>query len=226
MISPIEKYKQLATIEGIKDIAYENIFTKYIERNLKGEAKKWEIDSTDQESLALKVNGGYPLPGFVYTFIYPPEDGIIRVSDRDKIREYQDFVPVVFCTRVVGKNLKGINLNALPNLERVKFFQAYWEAYKSFFKDLKEVAEGDKLALNMKFISVMSGTNAPDILEEFGKKLGANFKFGFRNYDVKKIKQLRMIEYSEWDYIPFYEPKNAFKMMNQKEIHNLYWKTK
>ena len=227
MESPLKKYKQLKNINGIKEIAYDTLFTKYIERNLKGDAKKWEIDSTDQENLMLKVNGGYPLPGFVYTFLYPPKPGEeIKVIDKGKEREYQDYVPLVFCTSVKAKNFSGINLNTLPNIERVKFFQTYWDSYKPFFKDIEEETENNKLALNMKFISLMSGQNAPDILGEMGKAVNANFKYGFRNYNILRIKQLRMVEYVEWDYIPFYDPKNAFKIMNQKNIHDLYWRTK
>jgi hypothetical protein len=58
------------------------------------------------------------------------------------------------------------------------------------------------------------------------KVSNANFKYGYRSYNVQRIKQLRMVEYTEWDYIPFYDPKNAFKGMNQKQIHDLYWRTR
>ena len=224
MDSPLKKYKQLQNIDGIREIAYDTLFTKYIERNLKGDAKKKEIDSTDQESLMLRVNGGFPLPGFIYTFIYPP-----KLNDQIMINEekkYYDFVPIVFCTSIKAKNFSGINLNTLPNIERVKFLQVYWDSYKSFFKDIEKETENNKLALNMKFINLMSGVNAPDILGEMGKAVNANFMYGFRNYNIQRIKQLRMVEYVEWDYIPHYDPKNAFKMMNQKQIHELYWRTK
>jgi len=223
MESPLKKYKQLSHINNIKEIAYDTIFTKYIIRNLKGDEKKWEIDSTDQESLMLKFNGGFPLPGFVYTFIYPPKlEEEIKIKDK----EYQDFVPLVFCTSVKGKNFSGINLNTLPNIERVKFLQTYWDSYRPFFKDIEEETQNNELAINMKFIILMSGINAPDILELMSKAVNANFKYGFRNYNILRIKQLRMVEYVEWDYIPFYEPKNAFKLMNHKQIYDIYWRTK
>ena len=227
MESPAKKYKTLSQIKNIKDIAYDVLFTKYIERNLKGDEKVLDIDDTDQEGLMRKLNGGFPIPGFIYTFIYPPKKGdLIKIVNLGKEKEYIDFVPLTFCTSVKGMTFKGINLNVLPNLERVKFLEIYWKSYKSFFKDIEEITENNKLALNMKFINLMSSPFAVTIIETMSKIVNANFNYGFRSYDMKKIKQLRMIEYSEWALIPFYEPKNAFKGMNQKQIHELYWKTR
>ncbi len=54
----------------------------------------------------------------------------------------------------------------------------------------------------------------------------SNFPYGYRAYKLNNIKQLRMIEFIEWAYIPFYEPQQAFKLMNQKQIQALYYKIK
>ena len=228
MESPIKKHKELQSINGIKDIAYETLFTKYIVRNEKGDDKKWELESTDQESLMASLNGGLPIPGFIYTFLYPPkENENVIIFDRGKEKEYVDYVPIVFCTSLSGRlSFKGINLNTLPNIERVKFLEGYYRAYRSFFKDIEKITQNDKLALNMKFISAMSGRGAEKIVQVFSKKASANFGYGYITYDMKRIRQFRMIEYTEWDYIPFYEPKNAFKLMNQKQIHDLYYRSK
>ena len=174
----------------------------------------------------MKRNGGYPLPGFIYTFMYPPQGGdLIKVAEKGKEKEYIDFVPLTFCTSVKGLTFKGINLNTLPNLERVKFLEIYWKIYKNFFKNIEELTENDKLALNMKFINLMSSPVSNKILEIMSRAVNANFNYGFRSYDMKRIKQLRMIEYVEWDLIPHYSPKNAFKGMNQKQIHDLYYRS-
>jgi len=227
MISPNKQYKTLRNINNIKDIAYHTLYTKYIVENLKGDKKLEEIDSTDQEGLMRGINGGFPLPGFIYTFIYPPQQGdLISILSSGKEKKYIDYVPLTFCTSVHGKNFKGINLNVLPNTERVKFFEIYYNGYKNFFKNIEKLTENDKLALNMKFISVMSGEEGAELIKIFSKVANSNFGYGYRTYHMDRIKQLRMIEYSEWDYIPFYDPKNAFKKMNMKQIHDLYWKTK
>ena len=229
MESPLKKYKTLLNINNIKDIAYETLFTKYIVRNLKGDKKKWEIESTDQETLMIRKNGGYPLPGFVYTFIYPPEkEDTIKILNKGRLTEYSDTIPIVFCTSIERREyrFKGINLNTLPNTERVKFFEIYYNSYKNFFKNIEETTQNDKLALNMKFISAMSTEEGSNAIKLFSEAANANFGYGYRTYYLKRIIQFRMIEYTEWDYIPFYDPKNAFKLMNQKQIHDLYWRTK
>ena len=222
MESPLKRYKDLYNIDNIKDIAYDTLFTKYIIQNLRADEKLLEIDSTDQESLIRKVNGGFPLPGFIYTFIYPP-NGIDNIKLGKK--EYVDYVPLVFCLSIEKDGFKGINLNTLPNLERLKFLETYYNGYTKFFKDLEELTENDKLALNMAYINTASSDTGQELVKLFDEIAEANFKYGFRHYKFKRIEQFRMIEYCEWNYIPFYDPKNAFKLMNQKQIQSKYWKT-
>jgi hypothetical protein len=227
MNSPIEQYKTLMNVHNIKEIAYQTLFTKYIIENVIGEKKLWEIDSTDQEGLIRKLNGGYPLPGFIYTFIYPPThiEDEIKIYDKTNIKKYIDFVPLVFCLSIEKNSFKGINLNTLPNLERLKFLETYYNGYKKFFKDIEKTTEADKLALNKAFISIAISGNSNEIIKLMNKISKANFSYGYRTYKTTKIKILRMIEYCEWNYIPFYDPKNAFKLMNQKQIHSLYYRT-
>jgi len=228
MDSPVKRYKSLMNINNIKEIAYNTLFVKYIIENLRGEKKNWEIDSTDQESIMLKKNGGYPLPGFIYTFLYPPvgpKDGIVEIKDGINTSKYIDYVPLVFCLSIEKDSFKGINLNVLPDLERLKFLETYYVGYKGFFKDIEKLTENDKLALNKAFISAATPGNVVKILDTMNKFATANFSYGFRTYKMAKIPILRMIEYPEWNYIPFYEPKNAFRLMNQKQIHDLYYRS-
>ena len=226
MISPIKKHKSLINVDGIKDIAYDTLFTKYIIQNLTGKEKQTEIETTDQEGLMIQLNGGFPIPGFIYTFLYPPTKGDeIKIQSGLKVKKYVDYVPLSFCLSLGNGTFSGINLNTLPSLERVKFLEAYYDTYKSFFKDIENITENNKLALNKKFLTTIASNDGQLLLQNFSKKMGANFNYGYRNYNIKRVKQLRMIEYNEWNLIPFYSPKDAFKLMNQTQIHSAYWKT-
>jgi len=226
MISPIKKHKSLINVDGIKDIAYDTLFTKYIIQNLTGKEKQTEIETTDQEGLMIQLNGGFPIPGFIYTFLYPPTKGDeIKIQSGLKVKKYVDYVPLSFCLSLGNGTFSGINLNTLPSLERVKFLEAYYDMYKSFFKDIENITENNKLALNKKFLTTIASNDGQLLLQNFSKKMGANFNYGYRNYNIKRVKQLRMIEYNEWNLIPFYSPKDAFKLMNQTQIHSAYWKT-
>jgi len=226
MESPVKEYKRLSKIDNIKELAYYEIFTKYIVENLKNAKKLSEIDSTNQEQIIRRFNGGFPLPGFIYTFIYPPKKGEeLIIKDGRKERKYNDYVPLVFCTNIKDEFFKGINLNTLPPLARLKFFETYFNMYESFFKDVEVLTENNKLAINDRYVDIALSPKGFDIIKLFNAMTNANFNYGFRTYDMKKIKQLRMIEYSEWAYINFYNPKNAFKLMNQKQIQDLYYKS-
>jgi len=159
--------------------------------------------------------------------MYPPQQGDeVTIQIGNSTKQYIDYVPIMFCTSVDKKIFKGINFNALPNLERVKFLEQYYQMYEEFFKNLEDSTENDKLALNKKYLNYASTPKGQDIINMFSKAANANFNYAFRSYSMQKVKQLRMVEYSEWNYIPFYDPKNAFKKMNQKQIHDLYWRTR
>jgi hypothetical protein len=229
MLSPKEQYNSLSKITKISDIAYDTLFNKYIIRDDRGPDKLTDLESTDQESLVFTLNGGFPIPGLMYTFIYhgQKEDEILLYIAQGQEKKYVDFVPIVFCLGVYpDMMMSGINLNILPNLERLKLLEEYYQIYKAFFKDIEELTENNKLAINKKFIEISKNGDMQKIIKAFSTKTGANFNYAFRKYDFKKIDNLRMIEYSEYIYTIFYDPKNAFRKMNQKQIHDFYWRTK
>ena len=62
MRSPEDEYKFLKNLDNIWDIANFTLFEKYIVQNLKGDAKLIEIESTDQESLIISMNGDILYP--------------------------------------------------------------------------------------------------------------------------------------------------------------------
>ena len=228
MKSPLEEYKYFQNINNISGIAFDTLFNKYIVRNDKGDKKLWEIDSTDQESLMIRLNGGYPIPGFIYIFLYLPSDpkkDLMEISSGNLIKKYNDYVPLVFCTAIDNEGFRGINLNILPNLERLNFLETYYNTYKTFFNNIEELTENDKLALNMNYIKNIGSGNGQKLIEIFNKKAGANFNFAIRNYKLKKIKNFRMIEYAEWSYIPHYNSYETIKGISLKELHRLYYQS-
>lgn len=226
MKSPILKYNELKSIDEIEQVAYDTLFTKYIIRNDKGAAKLWEIDSIDQETLVLQKNGGYPLPGSIYIFEYDKEGAAQMLEIGNNKKGFYDVVPLVFCTTIKGiKGFEGINFNFLPKLERLKLLEAYYRVYSNFFKELEERTQNNELTLNKKFINFVSSPLGKNIITLFSKMASGNFNYAYRKYDFKKVGNFRMVEYPEWNYIPFYEVKDAFVGVNQKQIQSNYWKS-
>jgi hypothetical protein len=227
MDSPLKTYKILKDVHDIKNIAYYTLFTKYIIKNDHGDKKLTEIDSTDQETLISHLNGGYPIPGLMYTFIYKPEEAeTVLIKSGKDVKKYIDKVPIVFCVNTSKGKFSGINMNTLPNLERVKFLEMFYSEYKDFFEDVEKLTQNKMLAINKKYLESAKSDKGQNIIKGFNIKSGANFNYGYRNYDMKKVARLRMIEYSEWDYLPHYNPRDAFKIMNFGQIHNMYWRNK
>lgn len=220
MISPKEEYNYLKNISNIKDIAYNELFQKYLIENKKGQSKLTEIESTDQETIITSLNGGYPIPGMIYTFIYGLQDKIqTKIGDKDFI----DYAPLVFCMNNTQGMFKGINLNMLPPDVRLDFLQSFFDTYKDFFSTVENLTQNNKLALNKRFVEFMKSGKGKDLLKIFNNMNNENFNYGYRSYKIEKVKKLRMIEYNEWNYVPFYNVKDAFRKLSFNIIHNLYY---
>jgi hypothetical protein len=225
MESPRETYKYLSGIANISKIANDVLFEKYIIQNRTGPSKIDNIEDTDQESLLIKMNGGYPVIGLIYTFIYKPApEEINAIMSGKKLERYTDHVPLVFCTGVNGKQFSGINLNVLPLSERLSFLQMYYENYISYFKDIERKTQNDVLVINKKFLILALSRSGNKLIKMWSDKANATFSFGYRKYNLERIIRLRSIEIEEWKYIPFFESENATKLMNITKVHNLYWK--
>lgn len=219
MISPKEEYKFLNTINDISNKSYFELFEKYLVQNKKGFDKLTEIESTDQESHLISLNGGYPIPGMIYTFLYGDPDQIqLKFGQKDFI----DVIPMTFCINNDIDSFKGINLNMLPPLTRLDFLESFYNVFKDFFKTEENLTQNNKIALNKRFIEYVKSGKGKDLLKIFNNQNNANFNYGYRSYKIGKVKRLRLIEYSEWIYIPFFMPKEAFRKMNFHQIHKLY----
>ena len=222
MLPPIEEYKYNQNIDGIEDIAYNTLFEKYMIQNLRGIDKKTEITSTDQESILVELRGGYPLPGFTYTFMYKGPD--LKIAEK----QFSDLVPIVFCMNSgMGNYFTGINMNLLPPNVRLQFLQSFYETFESFYKrEVDVLAQNQKLALNKRFINLIKSGQGQEMIKIFNSKNRQNFNFGYRQYKLGYVRNFRMIEYDELKYLPFYTCKDAFRKINHAQIHKLYERSK
>lgn len=224
MISPIEEHESLKRIDNIEDVAYERLFTNYLQLKLKNEKKLIDVESTNQEAIILKL--GVAFPGMIYTFININDKNLAQLTNMNsgKVLEFHDYTPILFCTSYnpIQKMIKGLNLNMLPNEERLKFLQAFWEHYKTFFERIEEKTEYQKEALNKKYIvATIIGQN-PAIFKRFNDKYNALFNFAYRSYKLENLRDYRMIEYEEWRYIPFYNAKSSFKKIGMAKLYQMY----
>jgi hypothetical protein len=222
MIDPTQENRILKDVNGIKNLAYSTIFEKYMIQKFKGDKKLLEIDSTDQESVVQSLNGGYPIPGMTYTFLYKGPNVIMELK-KGGLKEYTDLVPVIFCMNIDRGNFSGINFNMLPTDARLDFLQSFYDTFSDFLeKKVDILTQSGKLALNQKFIELMKSGGGQTMIKLFNQKNKANFNFGYRKYLIEKVSNFRMIEYSEWKFIPFYEPKDAFRKITYSQLYQMY----
>lgn len=224
MNSPIDDYNYYLKLDNITKEAQYNLFGKYFNDKLIGADKKIDIEDTDQESILISKFGGYPIPGIIYTYIY---GDLVEIENLPKKPEkYIDLVPLTFCLNINRDGFSGLNLNLLPQKARLSFLELFYQIYKDFFQEVENLTQNDKLALNKKFINFMASNESKQLLKIFSQIAGENFKFAFRRYLYPKISSFRIIEFSEWKYIPHYIPNDAIKKLNLSVLYNIYNKSK
>lgn len=217
-------------LDDIEKIAYERLYENYLRYDLKGDQKKIEIDSTDQESLLKNFNFGLPIPGMIYVFFHI-NDKILPILKSEKTEKeftYHDISPILFCTYYHSSNqtVGGLNLNLLPSQERLKFLDAYYDKYKQFFEDVERLTENNKIAINKKYISLVLSNKGQVMIKAFNKAKRSLFDYAYRSYKINNIRKLRMLEYTEWRYVPFFVPTQSFKKANLNVIYNTYWENR
>lgn len=219
MESFIKSYMFLNTIDGIGRYAKERLFKQLLEKNVRGSDKKLELDDTDQESLICDSFGGKPIPGLMYTFLY-------KLDEKERKQGFNDVAPIVHCVKIENNIMYGINLNMLPPKVRLAYLEAIYNLYKSFFVSIEETTENDIITLNNKFLNDVMGKKIKPFLEKICSISKENIFFALRQYNYNSITNIRMVEFAEWRYIPFFSPVKSFVNSNLGEIYNLYNKSK
>lgn len=221
MNSPREEYSHLSKLNNIEELASYTLFDKYLIENRRAYEKLTFIDSTDQESLIIGLNGGMPITGMIYTFYYGEPTKVKVKGVKDKV--YQDIAPLVFCLKSRRDHIIGLNLNMLPVNNRLEFLQQLYVTFPEYFDDAETKAQNNILSFNTRLMDIVGQGKIKQLIIDFNNITGNAFHYAYRKYKFEKIRDLRMIEISEWKYIPFYEPKNAFRKMSYSKIQNLYY---
>lgn len=111
----------------------------------------------------------------------------------------------------------------MPPGERLSFIQSFYDTFKDFLeKEADILSQNNKLAVNKRFLSYLGSSDGLKMISLFNRKTSSNFNFAYRKYIFSNVKNLRMVEYVEWKYIPYYEPKDAFRKMSHSQLHQLY----
>lgn len=198
IISPQQQLNQYITEVGLQKAVREANFY-YRDRYV---AKKKEynslVDLSEGSVLRNSILRGF-VPGKVYTYNYDPKHKV----DLD----YYDIRPLMLSLGHVklngGKGVMeiGINLHFLPPDAIQKIMELTWKVFQykleANFENLMKENYGNQIPLPIY-------QNAKKIYDLIGK---TNYKFAIRCYLPNRMKDVQIVEYTDWKYIPLLETK-------------------
>jgi hypothetical protein len=198
-------------------LAQKYLVKDLLDSNLKGENKIFELDGIDIES---SLNGKI-IPSLIYTFIYDYKKDKNLLSFGDKF-------PMVFCLNLImferqnskSINMRGINLNLMTQEEKVKFLDFIVSTNEKFYTE-QIYKDNNKVHINNIIYSSLSNDNIIELLSNVVKFDISKY---VRMYTISNCKNIRLIEYNLWKYIPFYKHTIEIKGLDKTILDNLILK--
>lgn len=202
--------------------AEEYLLKDTLSKNLTRDKKIKELDGMDMESKLL----GKIMPSMIYTFIYDTkqdmqlEDNII----------FGDKMPIVLCCDIKpmekmlnGKLVKslqiiGINLNFLKNDDRAVFLDKIYSAFSTFYKNIYKDVYKNEASINQQLSTILNNKNFVNLVYTLTK---VDISKCVRAYNVSFAKNIRLIEYNLWKYIPLYDAKRTVTNISIKGIQEI-----
>ena len=193
MIHPAISYKN-----NKKDVRFNQYAsTKFLDKYIKlgNEPNPFLLD----ENKLINGDISKIVPGKIYTYMYDP-----KYKD---VLSFYDTRPIIFAEKIeLNKNtnnviLSGINFNFIPPIYKVAMLSKFYELFKvEIEKDESNLWE-DKFIIIGRIIAFLKHWLSKKLLINSNPNL--NFGFANRNYIITRIKNLRVIDYDDWELIPF-----------------------
>lgn len=184
------------------DIAFKSIINKLMQKNAQKNDKLEDIDSYDSESLF----NGKLYRGNIYIFQYEAIKPT-KYSYNGKDTYFADSLPIVLMTGETESTIRGINLNFCNKSLKTLILNIITNLDEDFYfkQGAAKLAFNKNLVISKKvyeFLSTPKGEQ--QIIDELKRAYSkVDYSFIFRNYSVKHIKSIRLIEPWQWKYLPF-----------------------
>lgn len=212
MIPPKDFYKENRTNAKIRRESYKMFFDKY-------QMNKPDPDGfklTERE-LYKPSSKNFFIPGKIYTFRYDP-------LFKNKL-DYFDRNPIILChdnikAKGTGNELVvGVNLNLLPEKIKAGTLQIFYENFKQDIEQGEYKANRGQTHISARLIkSLVDWLSTVSVF----KNSNIHYDFSYRQYIKPRIQHASLVEYDDWNYIPFIRPQEIMgKSLN--EIYNDYY---
>lgn len=182
--------------------AYDSIIDMLFKKKKYGKEKATGIDEYDGESL---FSGGTLYPGQIYGFVYKAETLSTYMIGNNKFVFY-DKLPLVLITHVSGNSVRGINLNLCPFQLKTYILNALINLDLEFYnKESQKMARTGKAPISTNVAKVFLNRDTErQFIQYIVKQCKLqNTDILYRQYQVDKIKDIRMIEVWQYKYLPF-----------------------
>lgn len=196
MKAPLEAYREADRKDQLRKNGYQFFNDKYFKQPYKDTGFLETFERGDVKKLK------FFLPGRIYTWKYDPlyKDVLDFYDKRPMVLVHSQFI-----TKEGNMIVQGLNLNFLPELQRVQTLQIFYDIYKNDLKDAEElVNEGTigRLRGAWKFLTDWYFT-----IKMFNQQGKIGYQWAYRNYIIPRITQPVIIELEDWEMIPYFMPK-------------------
>lgn len=202
----MDLYKKSERSKAEKD-AFDVLVGDLLSKNKFGAEKSRELSAMNMEQSA-PTNF---VPSMFYIFMY-----VNPTPEKESGGQFYDVCPMILCTGVDQKSVKGINFNFLPNDVRAAVLDILTDGYKSFYDDANG-AGGNELKVN-KGLGMSLTRGLDGVLAFIKSKTNMDISRCVRTYSRKFMLKTRMIEYDQWKYIPFLVFKDAVRGVNLAKL--------
>lgn len=192
MIPPKDYYRKYANDAKIRNSAYKLFIDKY--QLGRPDPDGFKLNERKQFSHA---SSNFFIPGKIYTFQYDP-------LNRDRL-DYYDTRPIILCHDVYkSKNgneiVVGVNFNFLPEKVKVGTLQTFYDQFRNDINAGEQGASRNSIFISAKMITSLK--NWLSSVKVFESK-NINYGFSYRQYIRTRMKLQSLVEYDDWNLIPF-----------------------
>ncbi len=219
----LEFYQDNKENDDIYKLAKEYILIDTLSKNLKGINKIKDIDGMNMEaSLSNNI-----IPGMIYTFTYKSSKD---KTDIDNLN-FGDNMPLLLCCKInkvdkvfnnkvfTSLNVQGLNLNLLDKKYKLLLLDNIQNFYYNFYhNDVYNSVLNDKVIINNDLAANLQDIN---YIKTLSSVIKYDLSTTYRSYILSNCKNIRLIEYNLWKYIPFYNPSRIISNLNNEQLKHL-----
>jgi hypothetical protein len=214
MISPLTAYKQETQKDKLRRTTFEYFNQKYFINPFVDEGFLETFERNQVRGLRFFI------PGRVYTWSYDP-----ITKDRLAFYDRQPMVLVhsQFISAEGNMIVQGLNLNFIPELQRVQTLEIFYNIYRKDLINAEKQIDNDEIGVLQNAWNFL--TNWFFTIKMFNQQGKIGYQWAYRNYLVNRITRPVIIELEDSNLIPYFVPKE-FEGKSPGEIWSEYLNVK